>query len=228
MITRRDVLADAIDKCIRELYSLAQPSVDYDDFIEENKKFLEKEKEYYSLPEDNRPSYHEYMGPKPYEFYYLPKEVFKEIADSYVNAYKFDDKQEFLDTINLLKEYCKGPIVDKYIEGPLREDGTRCPGHRGYEHPDNLQLSIYRQSRDMFPEGDWKQFEEISKMSQDKFFEFLDMAGKFYNFNRYLNGFNMHVYLGGTPNSNKEAVIDNWKKYRNTDIEIDEEQYYND
>ena len=228
MITRRDVLADAIDKCIRELYSLAQPSVDYDDFIEENKKFLEKEKEYYSLPEDNRPSYHEYMGPKPYEFYYLPKEVFKEIADSYVNAYKFDDKQEFLDTINLLKEYCKGPIVDKYIEGPLREDGTRCPGHRGYEHPDNLQLSIYRQSRDMFPEGDWKQFEEISKMSQDKFFEFLDMAGKFYNFNRYLNGFNIHVYLGGTPNSNKEAVIDNWKKYRNTDIKIDEEQYYND
>ncbi len=215
MMTRRDVLADAINKCIRELYSLAQPSVNYDDLIEENKAYLKREKEYCSLPEDSRPSYHEYMGPKPYEFYYLPREVFKEIADSYVDAYKFDDKQEFLDTIKLLKEYCKNPIVDKYIEGELQEDGTRCPGHRGYEYPDNLEKEINKVVDD----------EDISKYLQNKFFEFLDMAGNFYNFNRYLNGFNMHVYLGGTPSSNKEAVIENWKKYRNKDIEIDESKY---
>lgn len=227
MITRRDVLADAIDKCIRELYSLAQPEVNYDDFIEENKKFLEKEKEYYSLPEDNRPSYHEYMGPKPYEFYYLPKEVFKEIADSYVNAYKFDDKQEFLDTINLLKEYCKDPIVDKWIEGPIYKDGTQAPGHRGYEHPDNLEKELNQILKEYFNDSETDP-NAVAKELQNKFFEFLDMAGNFYNFNRYLNGFNMHVYLGGTPNSNKEAVIENWKKYRNTDIEINEEQYYND
>ena len=226
MITRRDVLADAIDKCIRELYSLAQPEVNYDDFIEENKKFLEKEKEYYSLPEDNRPSYHEYMGPKPYEFYYLPKEVFKEIADSYVNAYKFDDKQEFLDTINLLKEYCKDPIVDKWIEGPIYKDGTQAPGHRGYEHPDNLEKEIFKIIDNNIPL--YQPPKKLISELQDKFFEFLDMAGNFYNFNRYLNGFNMHVYLGGTPNSNKEAVIENWKKYRNTDIEIDEEQIKKD
>ena len=58
------------------------------------------------------------------------------------------------------------------------------------------------------------------------------MAGEFFNWNGYLNGFNTHVYLGGTPNSNKEAVIENWKKYRNKDIKIDEEQikkeYYGD
>ena len=84
-MTRRDVLADAIDKCIRELYSLAQPSVDYDDFIEQNKKYLEKEKEYNALPENERPPYREYIGPKPFEFYYLPREVFKDIADSYVD-----------------------------------------------------------------------------------------------------------------------------------------------
>lgn len=217
MITRRDVLADAIDKCIRKLYSLAQPSVNYDDFIEENKAYLEKEKEYYSLPENDRPSYHEYMGPKPYEFYYLPKEVFKDIADSYVDAYKFNDKQEFLDTINLLKEYCKHPIVDKYIEGELREDGTRWPGQRGYEHPDNLEKELDRMIRPYTT--------NIFGIDvQNKFFEFLDMAGNFYEFNRYLNGFNTNVYLGGTPNSNKEAVIENWKKYRNKDIEINEEQ----
>ena len=223
MITRRDVLADAIDKCIRELYSLAQPSVNYDDFIEENKKFLEKEKEYYSLPEDSRPSYREYMGPKPYEFYYLPREVFKEIADSYVHAYKFDGQQEFLDTINLLKEYCKNPIVDKYIEGELREDGTRQPGHRGYEHPDNLEKEIFKIIDDNIPL--YQPPKKLVSGLQDKFFEFLDMAGNFYDYNTYLNAFNMHVYLGGTPNSNKESVIENWKKYKNIDIEIDESKY---
>ena len=62
----------------------------------------------------------------------------------------------------------------------------------------------------------------------NKFFEFLDMAGKFYNWNRDLNSFNMTVYLGPSPNSNKQSVIDNWKKYKNQDIEIDEEQIKKD
>ena len=217
MITRRDVLSDAIDKCTRELYSLAQPKVNYDDFIEENKIYLKKEKEYYSLPKDNRPPYHEYMGPKPYEFYYLPKEIFKEIADSYVEAYKFDDKQEFLDTIKILKDYCDDPIIDKWIE---EKDGS---GYRGYNRPDNLTTQLI----DLIPDSGFDKF-PIAESIKNKFFEFLDMAGNFYNWTRYLNGFNTYVYLGGTPNSNKEAVIENWKKYRNKDIEIDESKYNED
>lgn len=221
-MTRRDVLADAIDKCIRELYSLAQPLVNYDDFIEENKKYLEKEKEYYALPENERPSYKEYMGPKPFEFYYLPREVFKEIADSYVDAYQFDDKQNLLDIIKTLKDYCKEPIVDKWIE----RNGDE-PGYRGYEHPDNL----VKQLTDLIPDSGFDK-SAVAESVQNKLFEFLDMAGDFFNWNGYLNGFNTHVYLGGTPNSNKEAVIENWKRYRDKNIEIDEEQikrkYYGD
>ena len=64
----------------------------------------------------------------------------------------------------------------------------------------------------------------LANKLQDKFFEFLDMAGNFYNWNGDLNSFNTSVYLGVSPNSNKKAVIENWKKYRNIDIEIDEEQ----
>ena len=30
----------------------------------------------------------------------------------------------------------------------------------------------------------------------------------------------MSVYLGPSPNSNKQAVIDNWKKYKGIDITI--------
>ena len=225
MITRRDVLADAIDKCTRELYSLAQPEVNYDDFVEENKIYLEKEKEYYSLPKDNKPSYHEYMGPKPYEFYYLPREIFKEIADSYVEAYKLDGKQELLDVIEILKKYCEDPIVDKWIEGNDDE-----PGHRGYEHSDNLKIEIKKKLEEspiisVPPSNKEEYYTELSEKLQNKFFEFLDMAGNFFNWTGYLNAFNTHVYLGGTPSSNKESVIENWKKYRNIDIEIDESKY---
>ena len=225
MITRRDVLADAIDKCTRELYSLAQPKVNYDDFVEENKIYLEKEKEYYSLPKDNKPSYHEYMGPKPYEFYYLPREIFKEIADSYVEAYKLDGKQELLDVIEILKKYCEDPIVDKWIEGNDDE-----PGHRGYEHSDNLKIEIKKKLEEspiisVPPSNKEEYYTELSEKLQNKFFEFLDMAGNFFNWTGYLNAFNTHVYLGGTPSSNKESVIENWKKYRNIDIEIDESKY---
>ena len=225
MITRRDVLVDAIDKCIRELYSLAQPEVNYDDFVEENKIYLEKEKEYYSLPKDNRPSYHEYMGPKPYEFYYLPREIFKEIADSYVDAYKLNDKQELLDVIEILKKYCEEPIVDKWIEG--NDDKS---GYRSYEYSNNLKIEIKKKLEEspiisVPPSNKEEYYTELSEKLQNKFFEFLDMAGNFYNWTGYLNTFNTHVYLGGTPSSNKESVIENWKKYRNIDIEIDESKY---
>lgn len=217
MLTRCDIIEKAVKECLAELYSLVQPSVSWEAFKEENRIFKEKEAEYEALQE--KPSYTEFVGPKPFEFYYLPKDIIEDVCDSYIYAYKLDEQQNLLDIIEILKNYCKKPIISKYIEGKKGE-----PGHRGYEHPYNLQLSIYRQSRDMFPEGNWEQFEEISKISQDKFFDFLDMAGNFFNWTRDLNSFQMSVYLGPSPSSNKEAVIENWKKYRNKDIEIDEEQ----
>lgn len=215
MKSRKDVLVNAIDECLKEVYTLVQPSVEWDDFLKQNKEFLEKEKEYYKIPEKDRPKYFDYMGPKPYEFYYLPKEVFKEVVDSYVYAYDLDKHQGLLDTIKILKDYCNKPIVDKYIEGELREDGTRGPGHRGYDHPDNLEKEINKIIDD----------EDLSQLLCNKFFKFLDMAGEFFNWNGELNSFYTNVYLGPSPNSNKEAVIDNWKQYRNKEIEIDDEKY---
>ena len=35
-MTRNEVLGQAVDQCMKELYSYAQPSIDWDDFIEEN------------------------------------------------------------------------------------------------------------------------------------------------------------------------------------------------
>ena len=217
MITRRDVIADAADKCMKELYSLAQPTITWEDFIKENKEFIKKEEEYYKLPKENKISYKEFMGPKPYEFYYLPKEVLKEIVDNYIYAYEIDEHQNLLDTIDLLKKYCDDPIEEFYHPG----EGEN-PGYRDYRHPDNLVTCLTSELKE-YVSSDIS--EEIVYKAKDLFFKFLDMAGKFYNSHWWLNSFNTTVYLGASPNSNKEAVIENWKKYRNKDIEIDESKY---
>ena len=227
MVTRREILSEAIDKCLKDLYSQVQPKISWNHFKLEceqySKKYLEWEdwrKTNKGHPEWEEKFITECIGPKPYEFYYLPKEIMKDICDSYVYAYKLDSQQEFLDTIEILKNYCKEPIVDKYIEGELRKDGTRWPGHRGYDHPDNLKTEIIKILGDIAIDNDYYQ-DAIC----NKFFEFLDMAGNFYNWNGELNSFNMSVYLGPSPNHNKQAVIDNWKKYRNKEIKINDDKY---
>ena len=203
-MTRNEVIGQAVDQCMKELYSFAVPKVSWEDFIEENKVYKAGE-------------------PRPYEFYYLPKDIMKDICDSYIDVYQLDSQQELLNTISILKDYCRNPIVDKYIDEYTDEYGDWHPGHRDYDHPDNLEKELYN----LIPDSGFTK-SEIVKSIQDKFFEFLDMAGNFYNWNRDLNTFSMNVYLGASPNSNKEAVIENWKKYRNIDIEIDEEQIKRD
>lgn len=223
MLTRYDVLNKAVKECLMELYSLAQPSVSWEAFKEENRIFKEKEAEYEALEE--KPPYLEFVGPKPFEFYYLPGDIIEDVCNSYIYAYKLDEQQNLLDIIEILKNYCKCPIVNKYIEGKKGE-----PGHRGYEHPNNLKKELRKiiKSADNIPLNKKESYEKsYNKLIEDvhnKFFEFLDMAGQFFNWTRDLNSFQMSVYFGPSPSSNKEAVIENWKKYRNKDIEIDEEQ----
>lgn len=215
MLTRYDVLNKVVNECLMELYSLVQPSVSWEAFKEENRIFKEKESEYEALHE--KPSYLEFVGPKPFEFYYLPKDIIEDVCNSYIYAYKLDEQQNLLDIIEILKNYCKKPIISKYIEGKKGE-----PGYRSYDNPDNLEKEINKLLKEWLLND--SNSEEMSKELQNKFFEFLDMAGNFYNWSRDLNSFNMSVYLGPSPSSNKEAVIENWKKYKNKDIEIDEEQ----
>lgn len=232
-MNRDDLLREACDRCMRELYEYVYPKVTWDDFHEELVQYSNKYKaweefrklydEYKDNPEKLKTLVHldwanknikECIGPKPYEFYYLPKKIMKSICDSYIYVYELDKQQNLLDIITILKDYCKKPIIDKYIAG---ENGY--PGYKGYEYPDNLEKEIVKILGDVAIDNEYYQHK-----LQDKFFEFLDMAGSFYNWNRDLNTFNMNVYLGYSPNCSKEAVIENWKNYRNIDIEIDEEQ----
>lgn len=227
MLTRSDILSRAIDDCLEELYTLVVPKVTWEEFKEECKIYSEKYKKWESErktnPELDKKSRTECIDPPPYAFYFLPREIIRDICDSYVHAYKMDSQQELLDTIEILKNYCKKPVVDKYIDDWTDETGFHHPGYRSYDHPDNLEKEIKKILGDVAEDNEYYQHK-----LQDKFFEFLDMAGEFFNWNRDLCSFNTSVYLGPSPNSNKEAVIENWKKYRNQDIEIDEEQIKKD
>ena len=206
-MTRNELLGEAVDRCMEELYQYARPKVTWKDFIQQNKEYSKKYKEWEA--DRSKESRIDSIGPAPYEFYYLPKDILKDIVDNYVRVYKMDEQQNLLDIIETLKNYCKEPIVDKYIEG---KDGF--PGHRGYDHPDNLEKELEKILHNT----------STTRLIQDKFFEFLDMAGNFFNWNRELNAFYQSIYLGCSPHSNKETVISNWKKYRGEDIEIDEEE----
>ena len=236
MITRNKVISKAVDECLKELYEYVTPIVSWEEFKKQCSIYSEKYKKWEELRRNGEnPDLLEFCGPRPYEFYYLPEDIFKDVVDSYKSAYELDKHEELITTIQILKDYCEKPIIDKYIEG---ENGF--PGHRGYDHPDNLEKELEKIFDNEILPDICKQYNKqynlqttgiessvskaYSHIFQNKFFKFLDMAGNFFDWNRDLNSFNISVYLGPGPNSNKQAVIDNWKKYRKQDIEIDEEQ----
>lgn len=220
-MTRRKVLEMASIACLKELYSKVQPAVDWDDFMEENRLYSKAYEQWESLYKESPEkagNVLDFCGPRPYEFYYLPQEIFKEIADSYVDAYCIDSQQNLLDIIDILKNYCIAPIKESYIK---ESDGET---HRGYIHPDNIKKTVQSLLQAFYLDSDCDSSyvsDELVKI----FFEFLDDAGKFYCWNRDLNAFNSTVYLGPSPCSNKETVINNWKNYRNKDITIDDSLY---
>ena len=220
-MTRSKVLEMASLACLKELYSKAQPTVDWDDFMEENRLYSKAYQQWDSLYKESPEkagSALDFCGPRPHEFYYLPQEVFKEIADSYVDAYCIDSQQDLLNIIDILKNYCLSPIKESYVKEPDGE--TR----RGYIHPDNIKKTVQSLLQAFYLDSDCDSSyvaDEIIKI----LFEFLDDAGKFYCWNRDLNAFNTTVYLGPSPCTNKETVINNWKNYRNKDITIDDSLY---
>lgn len=223
-MTRSKVLEMASIACLKELYSKVQPAVDWDDFMEENRLYSKAYKQWESLYRESPEKVGkvlDFCGPRPYEFYYLPQEVFKEIADSYVDAYCIDSQQNLLDIINTLKNYCLSPIKESYIK---ESDGET---RRGYIRPDNIKKTVQSLLQAFYLDSDCDSSyvsDELVKI----FFEFLDDAGKFYCWNRDLNAFNTTVYLGPSPCTNKETVINNWKNYRNKDITIDDSLYIED
>lgn len=216
-MTRKDVLERASLECLKELYSKVQPSVDWDDFMQQNKNYSIRYEQWEQM--ENRPPIEEFCGPCPYEFYYLPKQVMKEIADSYVRAYKIDNHQNLLDIIEILKDYCNNPIEEAYVE---KSDGKV---RRDFVHPLPIQEWIAGILKGYYDDSEYGDHSTVAKELCEEFFHYMDKAGKFFSWNYDMNAFNTTVYLGPSPYTDKETVIKNWKIYRNKDITIDDSLY---
>ena len=89
---RIDVLNQAVMNCLKELYSLTIPKVDWDDFIEQNKTYKE--------------------GPPPYRFYYLPYTILNLVVENYIYCYNIGSK--FHEDLELLKYYIEKPYVNAF------------------------------------------------------------------------------------------------------------------
>lgn len=245
MLTRMKVLSRAAEDCMKELYSLVQPHIDWNTFVKDCEQYSERSKTWEDFrqafikknefpqewehqkivhPNWENKSITECIGPRPYDYYYIPEKVMDTIVEGYVDAYKIDNHRELLDIINILKQYCEEPIIDKYTEEYTDEHGNYHPGDREYDRPDNLIKEVESLLR-MYCGDSEADFHGIAQELQKTFFDFLDMAGNFYKWNGELNSFCTEVYLGISPNTNKQGVIDNWKNYRKQNIIIDDSKY---
>lgn len=189
-LSRNEIISNAILDFTKDCYKHAQPSVTWDEFLQQNREYIESGEK----------------GPRPYEFYYLPEKVFKELQEMYIDAYRI--APEFEDDCDTILQYLEKPVRHKWIE-----KGTDLlsnhSGYRGFEYYTPLK-------------------EEIGEEAYNKVVEYIKEASEFYNKNHYYNGFLMQTSLGPTPSSNKENVIKNWKEFRDTDITINESIYNGD
>lgn len=116
-----DILAEAIERCLDEMYRYAQPSITFKEFEELCRKEYE---------ENNH-------TPQPvYLRYYLSPTEEKVIIEKYIKAYNLENP--FKDHCDLIiNDMMKGCSKDKYIPA----DGD-TPGHRSYEQVPSLDKEI--------------------------------------------------------------------------------------
>lgn len=115
MISRFELIEQAILDCLDEMYKASQPSISFKELCENSK----------SNPDDTW-----------YLKHYLSKEQYQDILESYISAYRI--KNEFHDDMECVKAYLRdGGTKDKYIRP---KDGS--PGYRGYEDTPKLSELI--------------------------------------------------------------------------------------
>ena len=120
MITRTDILSEAIHKCLAEMYRWSQPSIDIDQLIADGFK-------------DNKEN-------PLYDRHYLSQENFIYIRDCFKEAYGVTD--EWDNTFDILIKYLvEGGAEDDYK--PATEDR---PGYRDYKEVPALETFIGKES----------------------------------------------------------------------------------
>ena len=154
-----------------------------------------------------RANWHEYLemvkrgeiskDEKVYERHYLSDVEFNYIANKYKKAYGF--KRHWKDNCDwILHNLKEGGYRDAWIKN---EDGS---GHRAPEKTKPLN-------------------ELIGDESAEKVYQLIEDFKDFYRFDSEESVFDFNVYLGCSPTSNAQTVIDYWKSV-GINIEIDEKK----
>lgn len=196
MLDRDTVIKRAIDECYAELYMNAQPKVDFKQLVEDAKAG--------KIDESETPVYNRY---------YLSHDEFKYITDKYIDA--FGLRESWTSNIDLLKEYLeKGGSKDKYIKEYTDEHGNYHPGYRSYEDVPPIKESIkeiiaHSENQEYFSA---EQIDNLANAITKKVLDNIDICQKFYRFDHEGSTFMYNIALGPSPTSNKQTVIDYWKK----------------
>lgn len=189
MLDRDVVIKRAIEECLEEMYSKAQPSASYKELIEKVKS-----KEVIDNSEN-----------RILDRYYLSQEEFEYIKNKYSTAYGFEPK--WREYIEILENYLKkGGNKDKYIPSTMEEDGHINPGYRSYEKVKPLRTQIHNLIQD----------EELANKVSDLVFNTIEDCKDYYRFDNTSQIFDYHICLGASPTSNKETVRKYWESQGKT------------
>ena len=196
-MNRTEIIEKAINECLAEMYSKAQPPFDYMQMLEDYENGCE------GLNEKYRDFYMRH---------YLSQEEYHEIQEKYIDLYRIHN--EWKENADLMIDYLKkGGTKDKYIPERVDEDGFKHPGYRGYEKVDPLKDYITEILTPFFSDCN-----DLVDTITNKVFELMDNCKDFYCPNREEISFTFSV-VNYSPNSNKETVLKYWEDQGNP-IEI--------
>lgn len=199
-LNRDIILGQAVDACMKEMYTKAQPSADLEQIVQDIK--------------DGKIDKNERI----YERYYLSQEEFKYILNKYKESYRI--KKEWAPNIEVLETYLKeGGNKDKYISEKIDENGFKHPGYRGYEKVAPLKDQIRKIMKD-FDMSDCAQ--NVADEIYEKVMENIENCKDYYKFDREEDDFDFSIYLGASPTFNSESVKKWWKENKGIDIEIED------
>lgn len=122
VISKDEILEKAVDDCLDKMYRASYPSITLDEYKKQHEGMTEEEKDKSQL----------------FNSHYLPSKVYDAIKDDFVEAYEL--KSQLPTIIDILKDYFKEPVVDKWIEG--KDDNDL--GHRGYERPEPMDEETFK------------------------------------------------------------------------------------
>lgn len=180
--SREDVLLEAVDNCLDTMYRASYPPITLKELKEEAKKIDIRDRD----------------DAKLFERHYLPEKVHTAILEDFADAYQV--KSSLPNIIEILKDYFKHPIVDKWIEGKNEHE----PGHRGYENPEPMP--------------------EEHRVVAEKY---MDMANNFFSWNRDATTLYFNV-CNVSPCSNRETVEKWYHENGQPDFKIPEDDYWVD